>query len=78
MLAVIPSSVLQVVDVKEISGIRGRLKQYYECNCSFKVNQETGTAVECLGVAFFEVKEKFCYLDDTIEARGAAVDKFLQ
>ena len=38
LLAVIPSSVLQVVDVKEISGIRGRLKQYYECNCSFKVN----------------------------------------
>ena len=67
-----------MVDVKEMSSIRDLLKQDYECKCSFKANQETDIAEECLEVEFFEVKEKFCNLDDLIGARRGAVDRILQ
>ena len=57
------------------------LKQHVEFKCWICKSQETDTAVEHPSIEFngqsLEIVEKFCYLGDTIRARGDAIDMVL-
>ena len=63
------------------SGIRGRLKEdskfkYHKC-----ANQPTDVAEDCPGIKLngqsLEIAEKYCYLHNTMGARGGAIDSFI-
>ena len=63
------------------SGIRDKLKEDGKFKCQTCENQQTDIAEDCPGTKLNgqspEIVEEFCYLDDTIEARGGAFDSFI-
>ena len=63
------------------SGIRDKLKEDGKFKCQTCANQQTDIAEDCPGTKLNgqspEIVEEFCYLDDTIEARGGAFDSFI-